>query len=67
MTKNELNFLNDLSELLRKYDAEFADYENYEVIFNLSGKSSISIDTTDLFNWTNADNLIERATFSDDK
>lgn len=60
-------FLHDLSELLRKYDAEFSDYENYEVIFNLGDKMSIFIDTTDVFNWTNADNLLERATFSDDK
>lgn len=60
-------FLHDLSDLLRKYDAEFSDYENYEVIFNLGDKMSIFIDTTDVFNWTNADNLLERATFSDDK
>ncbi|MBD5367269.1 MAG: hypothetical protein HDR82_09800 [Bacteroides sp.] len=60
-------FLTELSELLRKYDAEFSDYENYEVIFNLGDKVSISIDTSNLFNWTNADNLLERATFSEEK
>ena len=57
------DFLTELSELLRKYDAEFSDYENYEVIFNLGDKTTIFIDTTAVFNWTIAQTLVERGKF----
>ncbi len=53
-------FLKDFQSLLRKHDASFSDYESYKVIFKLGEDVSINIDTTDVFDWTDADNLLER-------
>ncbi len=58
-------FLKDFQSLLRKHDASFSDYESYEVIFKLGEDVSINIDTTDVFNWTDADNLLERISESE--
>lgn len=69
-TDRKTEFLKEFQELLRKYDAAFADYEHYQVYFNV-GDGYISFLTSDESNiendndYVDADNLFERAKIND--